>query len=94
MTALAVPARTGHGGGIVGFVEQTRDGHYVGFDGRATPVGHYDSLPEARRAVEDARIERRTLSPRVEHAMQVTAAVTGVVATGVLGTALLTLVLL
>lgn len=66
----------------------------MGFDGAATPVGRYASLTEARRAVRTALPEEHVLSPRVERVMQITAAVTGMVAIGAFGTALLTFALL
>ena len=39
-------------GEYVGYTERTGDGHFVGFDGRSTPVGRYTTLADAERAVE------------------------------------------
>lgn len=38
-------------GEFVGYVDQTADGAFLAFDGRSTPVGRYDTLKDAQRAV-------------------------------------------
>lgn len=77
-------------GEYVGFAEETADGHFVGFDGRSTPVGRYETLAEAQRAVDAARAkESEPLSSRAQAAFQAAAAVAGVVAVGTFATAVL-----
>lgn len=78
-------------GEFVGFAERTSDGHVVGFDGRSTPIGRYDSLERAKRAVESApagvapsRSVAGALSPA---RLQVAATATGLLALGVLAVA-------
>lgn len=39
------------GGDYIGFVESTAHGMFVAVDGYSTPVGRYDSLREAQRAL-------------------------------------------
>jgi hypothetical protein len=77
-------------GEFLGYVEQSRDGSYLAFDGRSTPVGRYDSLKDAQRAVlsvpsappaMDARTRRATRTLRR------VAVVSGVVAGGLALTA-------
>lgn len=83
-------------GEYVGYAERTADGHFVGFDGRSTPVGRYISLAEAQSAVETAPAneEDPVLSPRVEGAFQAAAALSGVVAIGTFAAAVFTLPML
>ncbi|WEK14889.1 MAG: peptide ABC transporter permease [Candidatus Microbacterium phytovorans] len=76
-------------GEFVGYVDQARDGSFLAFDGRSTPVGRYDTLKEAQRAVLSVPTtpvpdegQRRRLS--VLHRVAVVA---GVVAGGVALTA-------
>ena len=38
-------------GEFLGYVERSRAGSFLAFDGRSTPVGRYDSLKDAQRAV-------------------------------------------
>lgn len=45
---LHVVSRAGE---YLGCVDRSGDGAYLAFDGRATPVGRYDTLREAQRAV-------------------------------------------
>lgn len=79
-------------GEFVGYAERTPDGHFIGFDGRSTPVGRYSSLDEAQRAVEDAPVNAPpSMSPRVESALHAAASVSGVVAIGALAVAVMTL---
>jgi hypothetical protein len=79
-------------GEFVGFAERTPDGHFVGFDGRSTPVGRYESLDEAQRAVEDAPAGGESaMSPRTEVGMQAAATISGMVALGALAVAMVTL---
>ena len=79
-------------GEYVGYAERTGDGHFVGFDGRSTPVGHYTTLEDAQRAVEKAPTGSvTTLSSRAQAGLHVAAAITGVIAIGTLATAVLTL---
>jgi len=76
-------------GEFLGYVEQSRAGSYLAFDGRSTPVGRYDTLKEAQRAVlsvpsdppPDARTRQMT------RALRRVAAVSGVVAGGLALTA-------
>lgn len=81
-------------GDYVGCVESTSDGHFVGFDFRSTPVGRYATLAEAQQSVGAAhgahRLEEPPESPRAEAMWQAAAALTGIVALGVLATAVLT----
>lgn len=75
---LYVVSRAGE---YLGSVDRSHDGAYLAFDGRATPVGRYDTLREAKSAVlsvpdpETARRERHT-----QRVFQRVAAVSGVVA--------------
>lgn len=75
---LYVVSRAGE---YLGSVDRSNDGAYLAFDGRATPVGRYDTLREAKSAVlsvpdpETARRERHT-----QRVFQRVAAVSGVVA--------------
>jgi len=78
-------------GEFVGFVEQTSDGHFVGFDGRSTPVGRYESLDEAQRAVQQVPAEEPAISPRAEGAFRAAASVSGLVAVGTLAAAVMML---
>lgn len=79
-------------GEYVGYAERTGDGHFVGFDGQSTPVGHYISLREAQRAVERApRAAATVSSPKIESALHVAAAMTGFVAVATFAAAVLTL---
>ncbi|GAA3032199.1 peptide ABC transporter permease [Microbacterium dextranolyticum] len=81
-------------GEFVGFAERTPDGHVVGFDGRSTPVGRYETLAEAQRAVESAPAPSEdsepSMSPRLLGVFQGAATVAGLVALGALGAAALT----
>lgn len=75
-------------GEFVGFAESTADGHIVGFDSRSTPVGRYESLIDAQRAVETAPIATEApLSRRTEGAFQAAATVAGMVALSALAVA-------
>lgn len=82
---LYVVSRAGE---YLGSVDRTTDGSYLAFDGRATPVGRYDSLREAKSAVlsvpdpEDDSRERH-----IARVYQRVAAVSGVVAGGLALTA-------
>jgi len=71
-------------GEFVGYVDQTADGAFLAFDGRSTPVGRYDTLKEAQRAVlsvPDEKVRHReTVLGRI-------AVVSGVVAGGLALTA-------
>lgn len=82
-------------GEFVGFAELTHDGHVVGFDGRSTPVGRYETLMDAQRAVEStpARSDdgAPSMSSRRQNLFQGAATVAGLVALGALGAAVLTL---
>lgn len=79
-------------GEFVGYAERTPDGHYVGFDGRSTPVGRYETLDEARQAVEDAPDNAApVMSERAENAFHAAASISGVVAIGALAVAVMTL---
>ncbi len=82
-------------GDYVGCVESTPDGHFVGFDFRSTPVGRYSTLVDAQHAVGAARDTRPAVDvppecSRGEAVWQAAAALTGIVALGVLATAVLT----
>ena len=76
-------------GEFLGYVEQSRAGSFLAFDGRSTPVGRYDTLKDAQRAVlsvpstppPDARTRRMT------RALRRAAVVSGVVAGGLALTA-------
>lgn len=80
-------------GEFLGYVDRSADGSYLAFDGRSTPVGRYESLRAAQRAVisVDDRTapsrEPRSLSPRSRRAFQRAAVVSGVVAGGLALTA-------
>ena len=80
-------------GEFLGYVDRSADGSYLAFDGRSTPVGRYESLRAAQRAVisVDDRLSTtrapRTLSPRSRRAFQRAAVVSGVVAGGLALTA-------
>jgi hypothetical protein len=79
-------------GEFVGYAEQTPDGHFVGFDGRSTPVGRYETLDEARRAVEEVPENAApVMSPRAASAFHAAASISGVVAIGTLAVAVMTL---
>lgn len=79
-------------GEFVGYVERTPDGHYVGFDGRSTPVGRYETIDDARHAVEEAPENAApALSARAENAFHTVASISGVVAIGTLAVAVMTL---
>ena len=72
--------------------ERTRDGHFVGFDGRSTPVGRYPTLAAAQRAVETApAASEPRMSPRAEAGFHLAAAISGMVALGAFVAAVLTL---
>ncbi len=84
-TGLYVVSRAGE---YLGSVDRAKDGSYLAFDGRATPVGRYDTLSEAKRAVlsvPDPAAERR--ERHVQRVFQKAAAVSGVVAGGLALTA-------
>ncbi|WP_431804383.1 peptide ABC transporter permease [Microbacterium sp. bgisy203] len=83
-------------GEYVGYAERTVDGHFVGFDGRSTPVGRYISLAEAQRAVESAPAneDQPVLSRRAQGAFQAAAALSGIVAIGTFAAAVFTLPML
>lgn len=88
-SVLHVASRAGE---YVGYAEQTADGHFVGFDGRSTPVGRYETLADAKRAVESATSDAETVrSPRVHASAHAAAAVSGIVALGTLAAAVLTM---
>lgn len=75
-------------GEFVGYVDRAADGSYVAFDGRSTPVGRYDDLREAQRAVESVKSpEQRQRSRRATRVLQKTAATSGIVAGSVALTA-------
>lgn len=67
-------------GEFVGFAERTPDGHVVGFDGRSTPVGRYETLEAAQRAVETAPATAPTRTAAREDLLQGAATVTGLLA--------------
>jgi hypothetical protein len=80
------------GGEYVGYAERTRDGHFVGFDGRSTPVGRYPTLAAAQRAVETApAASEPMMSPRAEAGFHLAATISGMVALGAFVAAVLTL---
>lgn len=84
-TGLYVVSRAGE---YLGSVDRAKDGSYLAFDGRATPVGRYDSLKEAQRAVlsvPDPAADRR--EREIQRVFQKVAAVSGVVAGGMALTA-------
>lgn len=74
-------------GEFVGFAERTSDGHVVGFDARSTPVGRYDTLEAAQRAVETAPVGdaagRRSVATASRPRLEAAATVTGILALGV-----------
>lgn len=79
-------------GEYVGYAERTGDGHFVGFDGRSTPVGRYPTLAAAQRAVETApSASVPVLSPRTEAGFHFAAAISGMIALGAFVAAVLTL---
>lgn len=76
-------------GEFLGYVDQAADGSFLAFDGRSTPVGRYDTLRDAKRAVLSVD-GVRPASPRSARARKVferAAVVTGVIAGGVALTA-------
>ncbi|WP_454129268.1 peptide ABC transporter permease [Microbacterium aurum] len=78
-------------GEFVGFAERTADGHIVGFDSRSTPIGRYETLAEAQRAVATAPAAATAeppMSRRAEGAFQAAATVAGMVAVVTLATAM------
>lgn len=77
-TDLHVVSRAGE---YLGYVERANDGSYLAFDGRATPVGRYDELRDAQRAVLSVP-DPETVSIRREaqRVYQRAAAVSGVIA--------------
>lgn len=77
-------------GEFVGFAERTPDGHLVGFDSRSTPIGRYESLAEAQRAVEAAptTVVQAPLTRRTQGVLQAAATVAGMLALGVLAVAM------
>lgn len=77
-------------GEFVGSAERTADGHYIGFDGRSTPIGRYASLAEAKDAIRES-VHEETLSPRAQSVFQAAAAVSGVVALTTLAAAVVAL---
>lgn len=82
---LYVVSRAGE---YLGSVDRSNDGAYLAFDGRATPVGRYDTLSEAKRAVlsvPDPEAGRR--DRQAQRVYQRVAAVSGVVAGGLALTA-------
>lgn len=78
-------------GEFLGYVDRSADGSFLAFDGRSTPVGRYDTLREAQRAVLSvdalAAGKARVLSRRSRRAFQRAAAASGVVAGGLALTA-------
>ena len=76
-------------GEFVGFAERTADGHVVGFDGRSTPIGRFETLAGAQRAVETAPSHaEQPMSRRKESAFQAAATVAGMVAVVTLAAAM------
>lgn len=79
-------------GEYLGYVERTADGHIIGFDGRSTPVGRYDDLPEAQRAVEGSPTTGASaLSPQMEGVLHKVATASGAVALVTLAAAVVAL---
>jgi hypothetical protein len=76
-------------GEFLGYVDRAADGSFLAFDGRSTPVGRYDSLRDAQRAVTTvpAAVPASTSRRRARRAFERAAAVTGIVAGGMALTA-------
>lgn len=80
-------------GEFLGYVDRSADGSYLAFDGRSTPVGRYDTLRDAQRAVITTDAVTATtrrgsvLSRRSRRAFERAAVVSGVVAGGLALTA-------
>ena len=76
-------------GEFLGYIDQAADGSFLAFDGRSTPVGRYDALRDAKRAVlsVDAAQSAKPRSSRTRRVFERAAAVTGIVAGGVALTA-------
>lgn len=76
-------------GEFLGYVDRAADGSYLAFDGRSTPVGRYDSLRDAQRAVITVPAVQPASPRRVRarRAFERAAAITGVVAGGMALTA-------
>lgn len=77
-------------GEFLGYVDRSKDGSFLAFDGRATPVGRYETLKEAQRAVLSvpavpAPMDERTRS--ITRSMRRLAVLSGVVAGGLALTA-------
>jgi hypothetical protein len=69
------------GGEYLGFIESTAYGTFVAVDGHSTPVGRYDSLREAQRALlEVKRMGKRRSSASAELMARRLATSSGVVA--------------
>lgn len=67
-------------GEFAGRIIHNADGSFVAFDGRSTPIGRYETLREAKRAVRDiARGVTETRSERLSRRAQSVASVTGVI---------------
>lgn len=74
-------------GEFLGYVDAAADGSFLAFDGRSTPVGRYDSLREAQRAVLTVPAPVDPRARRRQRTLQKVAAVSGVVAGGLALTA-------
>jgi hypothetical protein len=75
-------------GRFIGCIDRTVDGSFVAFDGRATPVGRYRSLRDAKRAVDDIASGVTWARPsRMTRTAQSVASVTGVIAAATLAAA-------
>ncbi len=72
-------------GEFAGRILVNLDGSYVAFDGRSTPVGRYETLREAKRAVGDiARGAAVTRAERMNRIAQPVASATGVISIALL----------
>jgi hypothetical protein len=74
-------------GEFLGYVDRAADGSFLAFDGRSTPVGRYDSLRDAQRAVTSVPAALPASRTRARRAFERAAAITGVVAGGMALTA-------
>ncbi|GAA1465938.1 hypothetical protein [Microbacterium thalassium] len=72
-------------GEFAGRILENPDGSFVGFDGRSTPVGRYETLREAKRAVGDiARGVATTRAERMNRIARPVASATGVISVALL----------
>ncbi|GAA5031518.1 peptide ABC transporter permease [Microbacterium fluvii] len=77
-SGLYVASREGE---FVGYVDTAPGGSYIAFDGHSTPVGRYDDLRAAQRAVTSVTNTREITSQRKTlQALHAVAAVSGTVA--------------